>query len=85
MGQKVLCYDYKGGMYRETVRVDPKHCFPVPDHVNSETAASIFVNYLTAYFAVYELGNLRKDQRVLIMSCAGNRHLHPNFTSYWSV
>ncbi|KAJ3617498.1 hypothetical protein MTP99_007211 [Tenebrio molitor] len=71
VGQRVICYDYHCGMYREAVRVSPDKCYPLPDHISTEEGAGVFVNYLTAYFSLIELGNLKKDETVLILSCGG--------------
>ncbi|XP_064213648.1 synaptic vesicle membrane protein VAT-1 homolog [Tribolium castaneum] len=71
VGQHVICYDYHCGMYRDVVRVTPDKCYPLPDHVTWEEGAAIFVNYLTAYFSIIELGNLRQNETVLILSCGG--------------
>ncbi|CAH0564081.1 unnamed protein product [Brassicogethes aeneus] len=71
VGQQVVCYDHQGGMFREKIRVPPRHVFAVPDDLDGDVAASLFVNYLTAYFAVLQTGNLRENEQVLIMSCAG--------------
>lgn len=67
----MICYDYHCGMYREAVRVSPDKCYPLPDHISTEEGAGVFVNYLTAYFSLIELGNLKKDETVLILSCGG--------------
>ncbi|XP_018561273.1 synaptic vesicle membrane protein VAT-1 homolog [Anoplophora glabripennis] len=71
IGQKVICYDYEGGMYRDVIRVSPEKCYPLPEYIDSKIGAAIFVNYLTAYFALIGLGNLKENEKVLIMSCAG--------------
>lgn len=67
----MICYDYQGGMYGEVIRVTPDKCYPLPDQVGFDIGAAIFVNYLTAYFAVLEIGNLRPNQTILLLSCAG--------------
>ncbi|RZC35906.1 synaptic vesicle membrane protein VAT-1 -like [Asbolus verrucosus] len=71
VGQRVICYDYHGGMYRETVHVSEDKCYPLPDHIGTKEGAGIFVNYVTAYFSVMELGNLKKNQTILLLSCGG--------------
>ena len=37
-----------------------------------EEAAAFPINYLTAYFCLFDLGNLRSFQTILIPSAAGN-------------
>ncbi|KAG5894467.1 hypothetical protein JTB14_032496 [Gonioctena quinquepunctata] len=71
VGQRIICYDYTGGMYRDTLHITADKCFPLPDYINSRVGVAIFVNYLTAYFSLMSLGNLREGEKVLILSCAG--------------
>ncbi|XP_063904058.1 synaptic vesicle membrane protein VAT-1 homolog [Zophobas morio] len=71
VGQRVICYDYHCGMYRDVLRVAPDKIYPLPDYITFEQGAAIFVNYLTAYFSIIELGNLKQNQTVLIISCGG--------------
>lgn len=59
------------GMYGDVIRVSPSACFPLPDDIDLKMGASIFVNYLTAYFSVIEMGNLKDDESILILSCTG--------------
>ncbi|CAH1116260.1 unnamed protein product [Phaedon cochleariae] len=71
VGQRVICYDYNGGMYREVVRLSPTKCFLLPDFISTKLGAAIFVNYLTAYFSLLSLGNLKENETILILSCTG--------------
>lgn len=67
----MICYDISGGLYSEYVRIDPKKCFKLPNDISYEEGTSLFVNYLTAYFALFEIGNLKPFDDVFIKSCAG--------------
>ncbi|KAF5288314.1 hypothetical protein FQR65_LT12048 [Abscondita terminalis] len=71
VGQRVICFDYNGGMFRNILRITPDKCYPLPEHVSNQQGASLFVNYLTAYFALFELGGLKANSTVLISSCGG--------------
>lgn len=68
---RVVCYNYNGGMFRYIVNVPWQQCYSIPDDVTLETAASITVNYLTAYFSLKHAGQLRSGNNILINSCAG--------------
>ncbi len=57
--------------YAERIAVNPEQLFAIPDAMPFEDAAAIPVNYLTAYHSMFEMGNLRKGDRVLITSAAG--------------
>jgi len=59
------------GCQAEYVAVDENQLFGIPANMDFHQAAAIPVNYLTAYFAVFRLGNLQDKQKVLIHSCAG--------------
>lgn len=71
LGDRVICYQVSGGLHQETVLVPAGACFPLPPEVSFEVGAALFVNYLTAYFSVLDIGNLQAGQCVLIHSCAG--------------
>lgn len=57
--------------YAELVAVDAQQAFPIPDAMSFEEAAAIPVNYLTAWQSMFEMGNLRAGDRILITSAAG--------------
>jgi NADPH:quinone reductase-like Zn-dependent oxidoreductase len=57
--------------YAEFAAVRAEQVFRIPDAMPFEDAAAIPVNYLTAYHSMFEMGNLRAGDRVLITSAAG--------------
>ncbi len=57
--------------YAERVAVNADQAFPIPDAMSFEEAAAIPVNYLTAWQSMFEMGNLRRGDRILITSAAG--------------
>jgi NADPH:quinone reductase-like Zn-dependent oxidoreductase len=57
--------------YAEQVAVNAEQAFPIPAAMSFEHAAAIPVNYLTAWQAMFEMGNLRRGDRILITSAAG--------------
>lgn len=59
------------GAQAQYVAVDEGQMLKIPDSLEFEQAAALPVNYLTAYFALHNLGHIRKGERVLIHSCAG--------------
>ena len=59
------------GLWREYAIVKPENVFPIPDRMSFEEAAAIPVNYLTAYMMLFDFGNLRKNQSVLVHMAAG--------------
>jgi len=71
VGDRVLCYQYTGDLYREHVVVAASNCFVLPPGVSYEHGAALAANYLTAYFCVLDIGHLRAGQSILISSCAG--------------
>ncbi len=61
--------DYGG--YSDTLIAKAGEFFPIPEGKSFEEAAALTVNYLTAYLALIEQGNLQEGRRVLIHGAAG--------------
>ena len=59
------------GAYAEWAVVPVKQIFRVPAGISFEDAAAIPVNYLTAYHAMFTLGNLQAGERMLVHGAAG--------------
>ncbi|HSA91812.1 MAG TPA: zinc-binding dehydrogenase [Terriglobales bacterium] len=57
--------------YSERVAINAEQAFPIPDGMTFEEAAAMPVNYLTAWQSMFEMGNLRAGDRILITSAAG--------------
>ena len=57
--------------YAEKAVVRAEQAFRIPDAMSFEDAAAIPVNYLTAWHSMFEMGNLRAGDRMLITSAAG--------------
>lgn len=87
VGDRVLCYQYTGDLYREHVVVPASNCFVLPSCMNYEDGAALAANYLTAYFCVLDIGHMRAGQSILISSCAGI--IHPIatqiFMTCWTI
>ena len=65
----VVACDYGG--YADTLIAKATDVFPIPAGKSFEEAAALTVNYLTAYLALVEQGNLQEGRRVLIHGAAG--------------
>jgi putative PIG3 family NAD(P)H quinone oxidoreductase len=61
-----VCALLAGGGYAEYTAIPAKMAIPIPDNLSFEEAAAIPETFLTAYQALYWLGNLQSDQHVLI-------------------
>jgi NADPH:quinone reductase-like Zn-dependent oxidoreductase len=57
--------------YVELAACDAEAIFPLPTRMSFEEAAAIPVNYLTAFHSMFEMGNLRGGDRILIHGAAG--------------
>ena len=57
--------------YAEWIAVPSRQAFQLPAGMPFDDAASIPVNYLTAYHAMFTMGNLQPGDRVLIHGAAG--------------
>lgn len=65
MGDRVMCL-LSGGGYSEKVIVPHSHCIPIPHNLSFEEAASIPETFLTAYQALFQIGEIQPWQWVLI-------------------
>lgn len=70
VGQLVMGVTKFGG-YTTHLNIDPRYVIPVPAAWNFEEGAAYLVQVLTAYYALVELGNIKKGATVLVQSAAG--------------
>jgi len=59
------------GGYASVVNCPPEHLWPLPDHWGFNRGAAFPVAYLTAAHALYQVGNLRPSDLVMVHSAAG--------------
>uniref|UniRef100_A0ACB8EUN6 Uncharacterized protein n=1 Tax=Sphaerodactylus townsendi TaxID=933632 RepID=A0ACB8EUN6_9SAUR len=59
------------GLWQEVVTVPAHRTFPMPEGMSFEEAAAFLVNYITAYMVLFDFGNLRPNQSVLVHMAAG--------------
>ncbi len=57
--------------YAERIAIPAKFVFRLPEGIPFEEAAALPVNYLTAYHAMFQMGNLQPGDRILIHGAAG--------------
>jgi len=76
-GDEVMGITRFGG-YSSHLLIDPEHLVHLPQGWNLSEGAGYLVQVLTAYYALFELGNLQPDQTVLIHSAAGGVGLLAN-------
>ncbi|KAJ8253708.1 hypothetical protein COCON_G00203200 [Conger conger] len=70
VGDKVFVLN-RFGMWQEVVTVAANHTFLMPEGMGFEEAAALPVNYITAYMILFDMGNLRPNQSVLVHMAAG--------------
>uniref|UniRef100_A0A1A8ELT3 Vesicle amine transport protein 1 homolog (T californica) n=1 Tax=Nothobranchius korthausae TaxID=1143690 RepID=A0A1A8ELT3_9TELE len=70
VGDKVMALS-RFGMWQEVAVVPASHTFLIPEGMSFEEAAALPVNYITAYMMLFDFGNLRPNQSVLIHAAAG--------------
>uniref|UniRef100_A0AAZ3P1P0 Enoyl reductase (ER) domain-containing protein n=1 Tax=Oncorhynchus tshawytscha TaxID=74940 RepID=A0AAZ3P1P0_ONCTS len=70
VGDKVLVLN-RCGLWQEVAVVPATHTFLIPEGMTFEEAAALPVNYITAYMMLFDFGNLRPNQSILIHSAAG--------------
>jgi len=69
-GDRVLVFTRFGG-YSDVVCAPAGFVAPIPEELGFGGAASIPVNWLTAWLMLVRLGNVRGGERVLVHACAG--------------
>jgi NADPH:quinone reductase-like Zn-dependent oxidoreductase len=70
VGDRVVAATRFGG-YATQVVVPAAQIWPLPEELSFGEGAALFVNYLTAYLALFIAGGLRQGGRVLVHSAAG--------------
>uniref|UniRef100_A0A3P9KJJ7 Vesicle amine transport 1 n=1 Tax=Oryzias latipes TaxID=8090 RepID=A0A3P9KJJ7_ORYLA len=70
VGDKVMVLN-RYGLWQDVAAVPASHTFLIPDGMTFEEAAALPVNYITAYMMLFDFGNLRPNQSVLVHSAAG--------------
>jgi len=70
IGQRVVAFTRFGG-YAEYVKADQKALAVIPDHMDGATATALSTQYCTAYYAAYDMANIKKGEVVLIHAAAG--------------
>lgn len=69
-GQKVAAFNWNGS-YAELFCTDHRHVFPVPDGLDMAVASTVPVAFGTADDALFEFGQLKAGETVLIQGAAG--------------
>ncbi|QIS12391.1 type I polyketide synthase [Nocardia arthritidis] len=59
------------GCFGSMVATDARLVFPVPSNLSAAEAATLPMAYLTAWYALVEVGRLRPGERVLVHAAAG--------------
>uniref|UniRef100_A0A8C8VEY8 Vesicle amine transport 1 n=1 Tax=Pelusios castaneus TaxID=367368 RepID=A0A8C8VEY8_9SAUR len=70
VGDKVMVLA-RAGLWQEIVTVPANQTYLMPDGMSFEEAAALLVNYITAYMILFDFGNLRPNQSILIHMAAG--------------
>lgn len=70
VGDKVMVLN-RFGLWQEVAVVPANHTFLIPEGMTFEQAAALPVNYITAYMMLFDFGNLRPNQSVLVHAAAG--------------
>jgi synaptic vesicle membrane protein VAT-1 len=70
-GDRVLALSGNCGGYATKIAVSASQVFNIPAGLTFAEAAALPVNYLTAWHSMFEMGNLRSGDRVLIHGAAG--------------
>lgn len=70
-GDRVGAYLPRFGAYREYIVARPQDLVHIPSQVSTAQAASMVVNYLSAFVLLHQLGKVKAGERLLVTSAAG--------------
>ncbi|KAK2716808.1 hypothetical protein QYM36_007077, partial [Artemia franciscana] len=68
VGDRVLIHTGNHGLFQEKLKVQSRFCTVLPPGIGLQEALVLCINYLTAYFSLLKVGNLREGESVLITS-----------------
>ncbi|XP_065578931.1 synaptic vesicle membrane protein VAT-1 homolog isoform X3 [Artemia franciscana] len=71
VGDRVLIHTGNHGLFQEKLKVQSRFCTVLPPGIGLQEALVLCINYLTAYFSLLKVGNLREGESVLITSAGG--------------
>ncbi|ESO87914.1 hypothetical protein LOTGIDRAFT_219806 [Lottia gigantea] len=70
VGDRVIGFsDYK--CWADLVTIPASCVYKMPDKMSFHEGAAVPMNFITAYILLFDIGNLRKDQSILIHSIGG--------------
>ena len=64
-GPMVVGVNFYGG-FAEYVKVPAVNAVPIPDEVSYDDAATLPICYVTAWYGLFDRGNMQKDETVLV-------------------
>jgi NADPH:quinone reductase len=70
VGQRVAALTVYGGFAEYLVR-DARHFVPIPDEVSDVQAASVILNYVTAWQMIYRVAKIQAGQTALVTGAGG--------------
>ena len=68
---KKVIINKKGGCYSEEIIVNNEDIIIIPKKIDASIAAGFFIPYLTSYVSIIEIGNIKKNQKVLVTGSSG--------------
>lgn len=69
-GQRIASWQFGGGLADKAL-VMAQHAVAVPDGLEPSAAAALLLDYLTAYYGLYDRGRLAPGQVVLVTGASG--------------
>ena len=69
-GQRIACWQFGGGLAEQAVAA-AEHAVAVPDGLEPQIAAAALLDYLTAYYGLYDRGGLKPGQSLLVTGASG--------------
>lgn len=70
VGDRVACL-CNTQAWSELVLVNSKYVYKLPENIDYDNAVALTLNYVFAYYLLFEVANLKAGQSVFIQSCSG--------------
>lgn len=70
-GTRVAAWVEAGGAYADRVLVPERRAYPVPDDIDAAAIAAVFIQGITAHYALHRFGRIQPGEAVLVLAAAG--------------
>lgn len=70
VGDRVCSWRCDGSLCPTNVRIDSRHAYHLPESITLVIGAAIPFSFLTAYYSIFEIGDLQRGKTIMILGAA---------------